>query len=180
VREVRVLVNGKPAPELVFNTDDDIEQPSDPFAAVDVVRFERDFNVKDILPPGRRDAYIVVEAGDPLPRTGDLDCDGLPDTSDNNGDGVIDFRDVDRNGDGVVDKSDSKDLTGPEKCADNYGATPSVDRPAFGPLKNDPPPARDDPSFVFYAVTPGALAYAFTNPLLFDRDADGQFEGPGL
>ncbi len=179
VREVRVLVNGGGDQVLVFSGDD-IDQPTDPFATVDAVRFERDIPLSTLLPSGRRDAFIVVEAGDPLPATGDLDCDAVPDTTDNNGDGVIDYRDVDRNGDGKVDATDSAGLDGPEPCHDNYGANASVDRPAIGPLLNPAPPDRSDPTFAFYAVTPGGISYGFTNPFILDVNEDGVYSGPGL
>jgi hypothetical protein len=39
------------------------------------------------------DAWIVVEAGMPLWPAGDLDSDGLADTTDNNHNGIIDFGD---------------------------------------------------------------------------------------
>ena len=75
----------------------------DPLAAIEVLRLDRAIPLSDLLPAGTRDAWIVVEAGDPLPATADLDCDGVPDTTDNNGDGDLDWRDVERNGDGVVE-----------------------------------------------------------------------------
>jgi hypothetical protein len=176
VQEVRVLVNGVP---LIFH-EDELNHPADPRAAIDVVRLDKLIPLAELLPTGTKDAWIVIEAGAPLARTGDLDCDGIPDTTDNNGDTEIDYRDVDRNGDGIVDATDSEKLSGPEPCADNYGATASVKRPGFGPLRNPPPPPRDDPFYPFYAVTPGGYPLAFTNPFLLDINADGTFSGPGF
>ncbi len=37
-----------------------------------------------------RASRLVVEADAPLMQNGDLDCDGIPDTGDNNRDGEID------------------------------------------------------------------------------------------
>jgi hypothetical protein len=178
IREVRVIVNGDVV--KVFG-EDELEAPSDPFAAVDAVRLDTTLALSDLLPSGTRDAFIVVEAGDPLPRAGDLDCDGVPDTTDNNGDGEIDFRDVDRNGDGVVDDRDSEGLDGDVPCnVGHYGEDASVDRPGTGPLANPPPPPRDDPTYPFYVVTPNGFPLAFTNPFILDVNNDGVFSGPGL
>ncbi|MCC7070043.1 MAG: CehA/McbA family metallohydrolase [Deltaproteobacteria bacterium] len=176
VKEVRVLVNGEP---LIIGAGE-LTHPDDPFAAIDVLRLDRTIPLADLLPSGTRDAWIVVEAGDQLPRTGDLDCDLVPDTTDNNGDGVVDWTDVDRNGDHVVDALDVEGREGPEPCRDDYGKDASADRPAIGPLRNPSPPARDDPAYPFVAVTPGGYPLAFTNPFLLDRDGNGSFDGPGL
>lgn len=176
VQEVRVLVNGEPtvlgAAELTH--------PEDPLTPVDVLRLDRTLSLDDLLPSGTRDAWIVVEAGSPLPAAGDLDCDGVPDTTDNNGDGLIDWRDVDRNGDDVVDDDDVEGRDGPEPCRDDYGKDASADRPGTGPLRNPPAPQREDPGYVFAGVTPGGYPLAFTNPFLLDRDGDGRWDGPGL
>lgn len=176
VTEVRVLVNGEP---LILGADE-LAHPDDPLVPIDVLRLDRRIPLEDLLPSGTRDAWIVVEAGSPLPRTGDLDCDGVPDTTDNNGDGEIDWRDVERNGDGVVDELDSEGLDGPEPCRDDYGADANADRPKLGPLANPPAPAREDAAYVFFGVTPGGYPLAFTNPFLLDRDGDGHWAGPGL
>jgi hypothetical protein len=177
VREVRVIVNGDAA--AVFDADD-LTMPDDPFAAVDIVRFDDTIALDALLPGGRRDTWMVVEAGEPLPRVGDLDCDGMPDTSDNNADGVVDFRDVDRDGDGFVTAADPGELVANEKCADNYGANANVDRPTFGPLLGPAPPPRADFGYAFSVVTPGGFSSAFTNPFLFDLNDNGTFDGPGL
>jgi hypothetical protein len=174
VREVRILVNGAP---IVIGADD-LDHPEDPFAAGTLRRLATTIELADILPAGNADAWIVIEAGDALPLAGDLDCDGVPDTSDNNGDGRVDTKDVDRNGDGTVDDEDL-DVTSSTACGEAYGSTASADRPRTGPLENPPPPARDSDAWPFFAVTPGGYPFAFTNPLLIDSDGDG-FEGPGL
>ncbi len=110
-------------------------------------------------------------AGAPLPTAGDLNCDGIPDTGDNDGDGAVDWRDVDRNDDDVVDAADLEEVgEAPEACA------PDQD---VGPLGETPVPPRDDAGYVFRAVTPAGYPMSFTNPLLLNRDG-GAFDGPGL
>jgi hypothetical protein len=99
---------------------------------------------------GARDAWIVVEAGDPLPLSADLNGDGIPDTGDNDRNGVVDRRDV--------------------KPGEDYGP---LDPP---PAPTD----FADPAFHFAAVSRNGLPQAFTNPFLLDRDGDGKFTGPGL
>jgi hypothetical protein len=179
VKEVRVIVDGKIA-QLIT----DLTVPDDPLAAEDVVRLDTRIALADLPLEGTRDAWIVIEAGDPLPVAADLDCDGVPDTTDNNDDGAIDFLDVDRDGDGDADADDAKQVEGPEECRDDYGADSSINRPGTGPLRNPPTPARDDPAYFFAAVNPGekspAYPFAFTNPFILDRNNDGVFSGPGL
>ena len=177
VREVRIIVNG--AQMLTF-TQDDLAQPDDPFSAVDIVRFNGTIDLSGLLPGGQKDTWILVEAGDPLPLVGDLDCDGVPDTSDNNSDLVVDFRDVDRNGDGLATAKDVEEVTQEQACADKYGASDDPSRPDFGPLLAPPPPARDSAAYAFSVVTPGGFPSSFTNPFLFDLDGNGRFDGPGL
>lgn len=176
VAEVRVLVNGEP---WVIGSGELIH-PDDPLVPIDVLRLDRTIPLADLLPSGTRDAWIVVEAGDPLPQTGDLDCDLVPDTTDNNGDGDVDWTDVDRSGDKVVDEEDLEGVEGPEPCRDDYGASSSADRPSTGPLQNPTPPTREHPAYPFYAVTPGGYPLAFTNPFLLDNNGNGTFDGPGL
>jgi hypothetical protein len=97
----------------------------------------------------------------------DLDCNGIPDTGDNNVDGVIDWRDADRNDDDVVDALDTEGVSAPRAC---HGAV--------GPLAEPPAPERGEPGYGFRAVTPGAYPLAFTNPLVLDLDGGG-FTPPG-
>lgn len=179
VNEVRILVNGEDTMRTFAA--DELTQPDDPLATVDVVRLDEEIPLADLLPGGRRDTWIVIEAGDVLPKVGDLDCDGVVDTSDNNFDDVVDFRDVDRNGDGLVDDGDPGELTENEACdVDNYGANADVNRPSFGPLVSAPPPPREDRAYPFSVVTPGGYSFAFTNPFVFDLDGNGTFGGPGI
>src|SRR5262249_9124342 len=94
VEEVRVIVNGHVATVLQPNPG-----PADPFAASGLVRLDTTVPLGPLL-PASGDAWIVIEAGQKLPPAGDLrggrarGPDGVPDTSDNNGDGVVDMRDV--------------------------------------------------------------------------------------
>lgn len=168
VDEVRVVVDGEVARTLSA----ELSQPSDPFGTEGLVRFDGQIALREILPPGTRDAWIVVEAGIAIPISGDLDCNGIPDTGDNDGDGAVDWRDVDRNGDRVIDAEDREEIGGvaPRAC------DPDQD---LGPLGRGPRPSRGEPGYPFLAVSPESWPFAFTNPLLLDRDGGG-FDGPGL
>jgi hypothetical protein len=144
VTELRFVVNGrvvKTTPVALGDTTD--------FAGMD-----RHLEVKqplaELLAGVGRDAWLVVEAGLPLPAAADLDDDGMPDTLDNNGDGVIDTRDVPAD-------PDDEDLRFPNPV-----------RPAPG-----------DPRFHLEAIAPGTWTYAFTNPLLLNLDG-GEWVAPGL
>jgi hypothetical protein len=101
--------------------------------------------------PAGRDAWLLVEAGLPLPLVADLDDDGIVDTTDNDGDGMVDRRDVE-------DGEDEGPLTDPP----------------------DPDPWSEDPRRHVAAVAPGTWPTAFTNPFLLDRDGDGTWTAPGL
>ena len=151
VDEVRVLVNGAVAWSRTR-----LPAPPDPLAGPGVALQRLSVDLAwDALLPATGDAWIVVEAGHALEPNADLDCDGVPDTGDNNGDGRIDAWDVDG------------DVSDPE--------APCLD--AVGPLAEpELPTDRDAPGFAFAAVVPGGAPMAFTNPLLLDRDGDG-FEG---
>jgi hypothetical protein len=99
VDEVRIIVNGGEALHL---GSDQITPAGDPFGTAGVVRLTKDIPLASLLAavPSGVDAWIVVEAGTALPLAGDLggglhgERDGVPDTTDNNGDGVVDQRDV--------------------------------------------------------------------------------------
>ncbi len=70
----------------------DLTSPADPFApTAATLRYHGELALADQID---RDDWIVVEAGLPAPLMGDLDGDHVVDTSDNNGDGVVDRRDV--------------------------------------------------------------------------------------
>lgn len=92
VEEIRVLVNGKVRRVL---RGPELARPTDPFGRGGLVRFSGKLPVAELLAglPADSDAWIVVEAGLPLFPSADLDRDGYPDTTDNNGDGVIDLDD---------------------------------------------------------------------------------------
>jgi hypothetical protein len=96
------------------------------------------------------DAWLVVEAGLPIPATADLDDDGVPDTMDTNGDGVIDRADI------------------PADEDDEELRFPNPGRPPAG-----------DPRFALQVIAPGTWPYAFTNPFLLDLDGGG-WTAPGL
>jgi hypothetical protein len=166
VDEVRVVVNGEVARTIAA----ELMRPADPFGTGGIVRFEGELALAELGLDGRRDAWIVVEAGEALPVVADLSCDGIPDTSDNTGDGVADWRDVDRNDDDVVDARDLEGLAGPPPCDRNA---------TVGPIALTPRGPRTAARWGFGVVTPHGYAYGFTNPLLVDFDGDG-FDAPGV
>ncbi|MDP2307015.1 MAG: CehA/McbA family metallohydrolase [Pseudomonadota bacterium] len=162
VEEVRIVVNG----EVVRTLSSELLAAVDPFGTDITTRLDVSIPLADLL-PASGDAWIVIEAGAPLEENLDLDCDGLPDTGDNNGDGAIDGADVDTNGDLLFDGLDVP----PEIDADGCLA-------ASGPLTNPLTPERGTPAWYFRAVTPPTgYPMSFTNPFLVDRDADGTFTG---
>lgn len=149
VDEVRIVVNG----EVVQVITDGLSTPTDPLGTEGVDRLAVDIPLDPLL-PGSGDAWVVVEAGTPLEPNEDLNCDGIPDTGDNNRDGAIDWRDV-------------EDLT--EDPGEDCFST-------VGPLTDPAPPDRGTPGWFFATVTPDGYPLAFTNPLLLDRDGGG-FDG---
>jgi hypothetical protein len=150
VSEVRVIVNGQ-----VMDTFTDVTVPSDPTSSSpdDLLRIELDLPVRSLLPT-TGDAWISIEAGVAVPLSGDLDCDGIPDTGDTNGDGTVDWRDV-------VDLEEEPE----EACFDDTGPVASV-----GDAE------RDTPLWFFQTTVPKGYPAAFTNPFVFDLDGGG-FEG---
>jgi hypothetical protein len=148
VDEVRIIVNGEVARTLT-----DLPEPADPFGVEGLDRVEIDIALTDILPE-TGDAWIVVEAGTALAASEDLDCNGVPDTGDNNDDGVIDWQDV-------------ADLT--EDPEQDCFTT-------VGPLAEPPEPDRGTTDWYYRTVTPGGYPLAFTNPLLLDRESGGIFQ----
>lgn len=170
LEEIRVIVNG----ELALTITEGIENAADPFASQPIERFDARVPLSELVERGARDSWIVVEAGIALPLTGDLDCDGIPDTTDNNGDGVVDWRDVDRNGDGAVTAEDL-DADGDGQLDD----APEACTGPVGPILDREAPPLDSDLYPFYAVTDGAFPHSFTNPFVFDFDGDG-FDPPGI
>ncbi len=167
VEEVRIIVNGEVARTLSA----ELTHPTDPYGIDGIVRFEGTIALSEILPSDGRDAWIIVEAGTPLPLAGDLDCNGIPDTGDNNSDGVVDYSDVDRDGNRIVDASDLAQIIEPPEVCDR--------EQDVGPLPHPQLPARGEAGYEFLVVTPRGFPMSFTNPLLFDRNGGG-FEGPGI
>ncbi len=151
VAEVRVIVNGE---TYII---DDLIDPTDPFGSGEFVRFDNDVPLADLLPEGTTDAWIVVEAGSALVEQADLDCNGVPDTGDNNGDGTFDWQDV-------AELTEDPGVS----CFDTVG-----------PLAEPPEPERGTPEWLFRTVTPGGYPMSFTNPFLLDRNGDGAWSGPG-
>lgn len=145
VTEVRFYADGELVETLPIDLIDDPARPGVRSATV-----ERD--VASLVQEGS-DHWLTVEAGAPLPLVADLDCDGLPDTGDHNGDGVIDVRDVEE----------------PDPDDDGPCLT------ATGPLELERPFGL--PTSDFDAIVPGGYPLAFTNPFLFDGDASGAYEG---
>jgi hypothetical protein len=89
VEEVRVWVNGRLAKPFLFGVSE-----ADPFGRT---AFQRSFDwpLAELLAelPAGEDVWIVVEAGMRLPTFADLDDDGIPETTDNDGDGRVDRSD---------------------------------------------------------------------------------------
>lgn len=149
VDEIRFVVNGA---VVKIIGPDALSHPSDPFGTTGTVRYKGSVSLASLLPSSSagRDSWLVIEAGQALPFAADLDNDGLVDTTDNNGDGVIDARDR-------VPKEDQdhQNFPGPGRAAE------------------------DDPRFHVDSVVPGTLPTAFTNPFLLDFHCDG-WTAPGM
>jgi len=153
VDEVRIVVNGA----VVKTLDVKATNPTNPFdtGTTGLVRYEGTLALSDLVTRAG-DAWLVVEAGRRLPPAADFGGlgadapDGIPDTGDNNGDGVVDTRDIAQGA--------------------RYGPlrTPS------------PPSSEADPIFHFAQVVTGGYPMAFTNPFLLDRNGNGRFDAPGV
>lgn len=150
VDEIRIVVNSE-----VVRTITELDRPTDVYGATGLDRYAASIPLSELL-PASGDAWIVVEAGRALEPTADFDCDGWPDTGDNNGDGTIDWRDV----------AELEDEPKGE-CFETVG-----------PLKEPDKPGRGEPGYEFRVVVPDGYPTAFTNPLLVDRDGGG-FVGVG-
>lgn len=151
VEEIRIIANGKVVKKLPAT----LVRPADPFGSTGLVRFTGDLPLSEFLTGISGDAWIVVEAGRPLMLADDLGGglngikDGIPDTTDNNGDGVVDAQDI----------------------------APASAK--WGPLKDPPLPASEsDPQFHFSIVEREGYPVAFTNPFVLDRNNNGRFDAP--
>lgn len=96
VEEIRFVVNGKVKKVLTG-----IPLPADPFAETgNFVRYDGEVALSELTAGVTGDAWLVIEAGRPLLLAGDLGGglenakDGVPDTTDNDGNGVVDAADV--------------------------------------------------------------------------------------
>lgn len=159
VQEIRFVVNGNVVKTLGPEA---LTHPTEPFGAGGLVRYEGEVALSELLAGVQKDAWLVIEAGDPLPLAGDLGggqgsgdgCagqipDGVPDTGDNNGDGKVDCGDVE----------EGKD---------------------YGPLNIPTPPVDEShPRFHFSRVVHNGYPFAYTNPFVIDRDGNGKFDAPG-
>lgn len=90
VEEIRIIVNGK----LVRTIVNGVGVLSSPFSTRGVLLYQDSMPLADLLDGIEGDAWLVVEAGHALWPAADLvDDDGILDTTDNNGDGVVDAAD---------------------------------------------------------------------------------------
>jgi hypothetical protein len=113
--------------------------PGNPFGT-EVVRYRGQLPIASLVD---RDDFILVEAGLAFPLAADLDDDGVVDTTDNNGDGRVDARDI-----------EPGEKSGPLRAPPD-------------PL--DP----SDPRFLITRVVPGAWPEGFANPIFIDQRGDG-------
>lgn len=152
VKEIRFVVNGQVVKTLTPTS----VAAGDPFGVTELQRYQGEVVLDELLAGVSGDAWLSIEAGDPMPLAGDLGGglddgpDGMPDTTDNNGDGKVDSADVEGDADAI-----------------------------YGPLKNPPLFPESDPSHHYNWITEG-YPFAFTNPFIFDRNGDGAFNAPGV
>ncbi len=157
VTELRFIVNGKTVKTI---TGAALSTPENPFGTGGLVRYQSELALAELV-TGSDDAWLVIEAGTPLPVAADLGGglptrefpdgapDGVPDTTDNNADGQINAADI----------------------------APSE---PFGPLKPPPQPQSDaDPLYHFAQVVSDGYPMGFTNPFVLDLDGNGRFDPPG-
>jgi hypothetical protein len=89
IDEARVYVNGVLTRTLPVDA-----SPTDPFGRAELGRLNAVIPLSELSAAVKGDFWIVVEAGMKLPLTGDLDDDGLVDTTDNDGNGRVDDADA--------------------------------------------------------------------------------------
>jgi hypothetical protein len=152
VDEVRLIVNGRVVKTLEGAA---LTHPADAFGSTGLVRYQGDVALSELVTaPG--DAWLVVEAGTRLQLTADFGSldgeglDGIPDTGDNNHDGVVDRSDIAE--------------------GESFG-------PLYPP---EAPNDEMDPLFHFAQVLNGGYPYGFTNPFILDRNGNGRFDAPGV
>jgi hypothetical protein len=116
-----------------------VPRAANPFG-IDTVRYQGQLPLDSLVD---RDDFIIVEAGLTYPLAADLDDDGVVDTSDNNGDGVVDERDVEEG-------EDIGPLVPP-------------------PEPTDP----SDQRFLITRIVRNAWPEGFANPLFIDVDGNG-------
>lgn len=139
VDEVRVITE---AGERILASGAELTHPKDPLGTEGVLRFQTSIPLTSLVTSGV-DGWFLIEAGLAFQPVADLNDDGVPDTGDNNLDGVVDERDIEE------DEDDGPFKTPP-----------------------DPTDARD-PRYSLTRVLPGAWPYGFTNPILIDWLGDG-------
>ena len=137
VEEVR-LITSRGTKRLAFGAE--ILHVGSPFSNAGTIRYHAFLPIAELVD---RDDFIIIEAGMPLLPAADLDDDGVPDTTDNNGDGRIDKTDVEEDED-----------TGPLQSPPD-------------------PTNEADPRWAITRVISGAYPQAFANPLLIDLAGDG-------
>lgn len=137
VEEVRIVTS---AGTRVIASGAQLAHPTDPFGTTGIVRYAAQVPLVQLV---TKDDFVIVEAGMAYPEAADLDDDGVPDTTDNNGDGSIDKRDIE-----------------PDEDAGPLSAPVDPTDPA-------------DPRFWVTRVIPGAYPEGFTNPILVDFDGSG-------
>lgn len=151
IDELRVIVNGETVQTNTISLTPDPHRPGIHTATYSVA-------LSEVLPESG-DAWLSIEAGVAPPPSADLTCDGIPDTGDNNGDGTIDWRDIED----YADLSSAPETT-LENCFEESG-----------PLRTSEGPSL--PNSDFQAVVPEGYPLAFTNPFLFDGDGNNTYDG---
>ncbi|HET9959268.1 MAG TPA: CehA/McbA family metallohydrolase [Polyangiaceae bacterium] len=138
VSEVRFIVNGQQVKTVALPE----ALPSEPFGVEGLERYRAELDLRELV-ASSGDAWLVVEAGLPLPLSADLeDDDGLPDTTDNDRDGRVDAKD------GIGDFRE------PARAAPG-GAEQS------------------DMRIHVEALAPGVWPTSFSNPIIIDWSGDG-------
>jgi hypothetical protein len=137
VEEVRIVTS---AGTRVIASGAQLVHPTDPLGTAGVLRYVGSIALSQLV---TKDDFVIVEAGMAYPEVADLDDDGVPDTTDNNGDGTIDHRDIE-----------------PDEDAGPMSAPADPTDPA-------------DPRYWVTRVIPTAYPEGFTNPILIDLDGSG-------